>query len=71
MKGASTADRHGEWDRCRRCGYLGQVARAPTHGGFLSQRGELITCWDGRECALRYRRKRRGLVTWASAKEET
>jgi hypothetical protein len=53
-------DRHGQWDRCHRCGYPGQITRAAAYGGFLSQQPDgSLFCWDGRECALRFKRKQR------------
>lgn len=54
-------DRHGEWDRCQRCGYPAQIARAVAYGGFLKYQPHdgLILCWNARECTLRLRRRRR------------
>lgn len=53
------ADRHGEWDKCERCGYPAQITRAVSYGGFLhAQPDGLVICWNGRECSLRLRRAR-------------
>lgn len=58
---AELPDRHGEWSACQRCGASAQISRSAAYGGFLAYqpRDGLVVCWDGRECALRLRRKRR------------
>ena len=52
-------DLHGELRTCSRCGYPAQVTRAVAYGGFLQQIApDSFICWNGRECSLRFRRKR-------------
>lgn len=55
------SDRHGEFDRCHRCGTTARITRAVAYGGFLKYdpADGFICCWNGRDCSLRLRRTRR------------
>lgn len=52
------ANHHGERSTCLRCGCPGAIS-AGFGSGALCDTGDMVTCWDGRECSLRLKRKRR------------